>query len=99
MSCQQEKIVIAVAINNRKQTKLVNPPLGKVDKLMDLKEAAILIAKIPHLHPAVALLGSTQREIAKVIKVMKNHLPLRVEAELMSSMLALANKATKIANR
>lgn len=66
---------------------------------MGLKEAAILKAKIPHLHPAVALLGSTQREVAKVIKVMKGHLPLRVEAEPMSSMLALANKATKIANR
>jgi hypothetical protein len=99
LSCQQEKIVVTAAINNSKQTKLVNPLLEKVDKLMGLKEAANLKVKIPHLHPGVALLGSTQWEVAKVIKAMKGHLPLRVEAEPMSSMLALANKATKIANR
>jgi hypothetical protein len=70
----------------------------KVGKLMSPKEAVILIAEVPHQW-VVALLVSTQREAAKVTKVLKDHLPLRVEEEPMSSMLALANKATKIVNR
>jgi len=66
---------------------------------MGFKEATILKAKIPHLHPGVALRVNTQWVQAKVVKVMKVHnLLLQIEAEPMSKMLA-ANKATKIANR
>lgn len=65
---------------------------------MGLKEAVTLIAEVPYLPRAVALQNSALPQVAQVTKAMKDHLPLQIEAELMSSTLTLANKATKIVN-